>query len=167
MKRFIAISHILASSLSKIENSSMRNISSLATIIGSFVAVATLVNGFWQYRRKIHLEIFRAYADRYNAILTPDIYEKWIRAIEGRHEDWEELRPTMIRYLNLVWEEFYLAKGGLIPARLWQLWLPEISRVLSSEYARSIAKTHEFHFPAEFDCRTKSLRSRITPVHSA
>jgi hypothetical protein len=37
------------------------------------------------------------YADRYNAILTPDIYEKWVGAIKGDRDHWIELNSTMIR----------------------------------------------------------------------
>jgi len=127
----------------------MDGITTITTIVGSVVAVATFVNAVWQYRRKVHLEIFRTYADRYNAILTPDIYEKWICALKGHRDNWNELNPTMIRYLNLIWEECYLSRDGVIPGRLWQLWLPEIRRVLSSEFAKSVLSTHDFHFPTE------------------
>lgn len=127
----------------------MDRVTALTTIVGGLVAVATFVNAVRQYRRKVHLEIFRTYADRYNAILTPDIYEEWVGAIKGDRDRWIELNPTMIRYLNLIWEEYYLSRDGLIPGRLWQLWLPEISRVLSSEFARSVAKAYDFHFQTE------------------
>jgi hypothetical protein len=132
----------------------MDRVTTITTIIGSVVAVATFANAVWQYRRKVHLEIFRTYADRYNAILTPDIYDKWVSAIKGDHSHWTELNPTMIRYLNLIWEEFYLSRDGVIPSRLWRLWVPEINRVLSSEFARSVLETHDFHFPAKLTCRT-------------
>jgi hypothetical protein len=127
----------------------MDDATALTTIVGSLIAVATFANAAWQYRRKVHLEIFRTYADRYNAILTPDICEKWVGALKGDRDHWTELNPTMIRYLNLIWEEFYLSRDGVIPGRLWQLWLPEIRRVLSSEFAKSVLEAHDFHFPAE------------------
>ena len=97
----------------------MDKVTTLATVVGSLVAVATFVNAVRQYRRKVHLEIFRMYADRYNQILTPDIYEKWVVAIKGNRGHWIELNPTMIRYLNLIWEEYYLSRDKLIPHRLW------------------------------------------------
>ena len=127
----------------------MQDVTALATTVGSMVAAGTLTNAVWQYRRKTHLEIFRIYADRYNAILTPDIYEKWVRAVSGERELWAELNPTLIRYLNLVWEEAYLSKSGAIPRRLWKIWLPEITHVLSSEFVRNAATTYDFHFPVE------------------
>jgi hypothetical protein len=127
----------------------MNWVTTIATIVGSAVAVATFVNAVIQYRRKIHMEIFRTYADRYNAIITPEIYEKWLAAVKGNQSYWTELNPTMIRYLNLIWEEFFLSRDKVIPGRLWRLWLPEVNRVLASEFARSVLETHNFHFPAD------------------
>lgn len=127
----------------------MQDVTAFATIAGSMAAVATLANAVWQYQRKTHLEIFRIYADKYNEILKPDIYKKWVRAVSGERELWEELNPTLIRYLNLVWEEAYLSKSRAIPRRLWKIWLPEITHVLSSEFVRNAATTYDFHFPVE------------------
>jgi hypothetical protein len=125
----------------------MDKITLLTAMVGSVVAVGTLANAVWQYRRKVHLEIFRTYADKYNAILPPHVYGKWVRALNGDRELWEELNPTMIQYLNLVWEESYMSLDGAIPGRLWRIWLPEITVVLSSDFARHAAKTYGFHFP--------------------
>jgi hypothetical protein len=127
----------------------MDTVTTVTTIVGSTIAVASFANAVWQYRRKIHLEVFRTYTDRYNAVLTPDIYDKWKAALEGNQQHWRELTPIMIRYLNLIWEEFFLSQDKVIHRRLWQLWLPGISRVLSSEFARTVQKAYEFHFPAD------------------
>jgi hypothetical protein len=127
----------------------MDKLTGLTTIIGSIIAVGTLANAVWQYRRKVHLEIFRTYADKYNAILPPEIYEKWVRALKGDRELWAELNPTLIRYLNLIWEESYLAQDGAIPRRLWRIWLPEITEVLSSDFVKNAARMYHFHFPVE------------------
>jgi hypothetical protein len=101
------------------------------------------------------------YPDRYNAILTPDIYEKWVGAIKGNLDHWIELNSTMIRYLNLIWEEYYLSRDGLIPKRLLQLWLPEMDRVLSSEFAKSVAKAYDFHFQDELTSGSKWDRGPV------
>ena len=139
----------------------MDEITTVTTVVGSAVAVATFANAVWQYRRKVHLEIFRTYADRYNAILTPSVYEKWLAALQGERDHWTELQPTMIQYLNLIWEEFFLSRDGVIPRRLWRLWVPEIKRVLSSEFARAVLEDYEFHFPHELtDSSAASSRLR-------
>jgi hypothetical protein len=53
--------------------------------------------------------------NKYNAIFPPDVYGKWVRALNGDRELWVELNPTMIQYLNLVWEESYLSLDGRYP----------------------------------------------------
>jgi hypothetical protein len=130
----------------------MDRITSITTIAGSAITVATFANAVWQYRRKVHLEIFRTYADRYNAVITSDIYGKWLAALKGNQDYWIDLTPTMINYLNLIWEEFFLLRDGVIHRRLWRLWLPEIRRVLSSEFAWTVLRTYDFHFPPELTC---------------
>lgn len=127
----------------------MEPLKTITAMIGTIVALATFANAAWQFRRKVHLEIFRKYADKYNEILTPAIYEKWLGAIQGDRSHWSELTPTMIMYLNLVWEERFLVADGAIPKRLWNLWLPEIERVISSEFARVVLENYDFHFPSE------------------
>lgn len=111
------------------------------------IGMATLANVVWEYRRKLHLEIFRTYADKYNSILTPEIYGKWQAALKGDQQHWTELNFTMIKYLNLIWEEFYLSRERVIPRRLWRIWLPEIDRVLATEFAKTMMKANDFHFP--------------------
>ena len=49
----------------------MNKITIVTSMVGTVIGVGTLATGVWQYRRKIHLEIFRTYADRYNAIHFP------------------------------------------------------------------------------------------------
>ena len=77
-------------------------ITSMVAIITSIVAVVGFLFGVYQYRRNLQLSAFRVYADKYNSILTPDIYEKWSEALRGDKENWKELTPTMIAYLNCV-----------------------------------------------------------------
>lgn len=127
----------------------MDSVATFTAIVGTAIGLATLGNAAWQYRRKVHLEIFRTYADMYNAIITPEIYTKWQAALNGEQQYWTELNPTMINYLNLIWEELFLSREGVINRHLWQLWLPEIRRVFSSDFAKTVQKANDFHFPRD------------------
>ena len=84
----------------------MEMIPAVTAVVGRLVAVGTLTNAVRQYRRKVHLEIFRVYAYRYNAIVTPNIYQKWERALQGDREQWPDVAPTMLQYLNLCGRNF-------------------------------------------------------------
>ncbi len=119
----------------------------ITTIISTSIAVAAFVVGIFQYRRFVHIDIFRKYADKYNSIITPDIYDKWQSALAGNQDCWAELTPVMIQYLNLIWEEFFLLQGRIMPRHLWQLWLPEIQRVVRTDFAKQTIAKYDFHFP--------------------
>ena len=122
-------------------------LATISTILGTIIAVATFWYGYWQYKRSVNIEIFRTYADKYNEIITAEIYDKWETALSGEKDDWKELTPTMIKYLNLIWEEFYLHESKMMPQYLWRLWLPEIKRILATEFARETIAKYRFHFP--------------------
>lgn len=132
----------------------------ITTIVGTIIAVAALVTGIYQYRRTVHLDIFREYADKYNSIITPDMYDKWHAAIAGQKDSWEELTPTMIQYLNLIWEEFFLLETRILPRSLWSAWLPGIMLVLDSEFAKVTIDKYQPHFPSDLTSRSRILGAR-------
>lgn len=123
-------------------------ITSITTVLGSIIAIATFWSGVHQYRQKLQLETFRLYSDKYNEIITPNIAIKWQYAIRSTDPDgtWHELEPVMIKYLNLTWEEMYLVKKGIIDKKLWQIWKSEIDQVLRSAFAQSIINHCHYTF---------------------
>jgi hypothetical protein len=70
-------------------------------------------------------------------------------SLAGNQEDWAELTPVMIQYLNLIWKEFFLLRGRIMPRHLWQLWLPEIKRVVGTDFAKQTIAKYDFHFPSD------------------
>jgi hypothetical protein len=119
------------------------------TIISSIVGVVEFLFAVYQYRRNVQLSTFRLYADKYNSILTPDIYDKWSKALCGDKENWKELTPTMIAYLNLVWEEVYLVRNGIISRVLWRIWKQELRTTINADFAKHIIKQYHYHFPLD------------------
>ena len=120
-------------------------LTTIASLIGTIIAVTAFVVGIWQYRRSVNIEIFRTYADKYNEIITAENYDNWQAALAGEKDFWAELTPTIIKYLNLIWEEFYLYDSGIMPPYLWRLWLPEIKNTLATEFAIETIDKYEFH----------------------
>jgi hypothetical protein len=125
------------------------SITNLVVVLGVAIAVTSIAIGVYQYRRTVHRDIFRVYADKYNSILQPEIYPLWQKALAGDRTHWERLTPVMLAYLNLIWEECYLVSDGVIPNRLWDFWRPEIQKVLSTDFARHVIKNCDFHFPED------------------
>jgi len=68
----------------------------------------------------------------------------------------------MIAYLNLIWEEQFLAKERTIPRRLWRLWEPEIRKVLCSDFAMAVMQEYDFHFPDSITCDRKRMVSQFS-----
>jgi hypothetical protein len=124
-------------------------LTTLTAVISCIVGVGGFVFGLYQYRRKLQLDAFRVYADKYNSILTPAIYEKWSRALCGDEEKWEELTPTMIAYLNLIWEEAYLVRYRVISKTLWRIWEKEIRKNINTAFAKHIIEKYKYHFPPD------------------
>ena len=58
---------------------------------------------------------------------------------------WAELTPTMIKYLNLICEEFYLYDSGIMPPYLWRFWSPDLKSTLATEFAIETIDKYEFH----------------------
>jgi hypothetical protein len=125
----------------------MISITNLVTVLGVAIGATSIAIAVYQYRRTVHRDIFRVYADKYDSILQPEIYPLWQEALAGDDKHWERLTPVMIAYLNLIWEECYLVSDGVIPNQLWDLWWPEIQKVLCSDFARQIIRNCDFHFP--------------------
>lgn len=46
--------------------------------------------------------------------------------------DQEEVRISVLKYLNMTSEEYYLHKEGYLDDKVWEIWLPEIRRTLRS-----------------------------------
>ena|ERR1700693_82101 len=131
------------------------SITNLVAVLGVAIGATSIAIAVYQYRRTVHRDIFRVYADKYDSILQPEIYPLWQKALAGDQTHWERLRPVMIAYLNLIWEECYLVGDSVIPNRLWELWRPEIQKVLSSDFARQIMNACDFHFPEDLTCGSR------------
>ena len=61
-------------------------VATITAVIGTTIAVITFIVGVFQYRRTVHMNIFRTYADKYNSIVTADIYDKWQSALNGTQD---------------------------------------------------------------------------------
>jgi hypothetical protein len=142
-------------------------LTTLTTIVSSIVAVGAFIFGVYQYRRNLQLSAFRVYADKYNSILKPDIYEKWSSALHGHKENWEELAPTMIAYLNLVWEEMYLVEHGVISKVLWRIWEPEIQEIINTPFASHVIEKYHYQLPRDLLDKPRSRSCRAKVVKTA
>ena len=138
------------------------SITNFVAVLAVAIGATSIAIAVYQYRRSVHRDIFRVYADKYDSILQPEIYPLWQQALAGDDKHWERLTPVMIAYLNLIWEESYLVSDGVIPNQLWDLWRPEVQKVLRTDFARQIIKNCDFHFPEDLTSGSPLGLARIT-----
>lgn len=122
--------------------------------------------GVWQYFHSKSLDVFDRYCEKYNNIVTPDIIEDWQKALSlwplpvdspGDRATAQRLEQTMVAYLNLVWEEFYLHDEKLIRKGTWKAWRSGIDETINTKFAKSILKKYRRHF-SEFDPNSENHR---------
>jgi len=65
----------------------------LIAVLAVAVSAASIAIAVYQYRRTVHRDIFRVYADKYDAILQPEIYRVIPKQL------WELWRPEIQRVL--------------------------------------------------------------------
>jgi len=120
-------------------------IENLIAILGLIGGAISLFVSVGQYVKSKQIEIFSTYVEKYNAIVKPEIYDKWYEAVFRDNEEyWEELKPVMIAYLNLVWEEVHLREKDLISSQTWKIWKKEILRIIRSRFAREILGRYKY-----------------------
>src|SRR6266498_3997145 len=96
----------------------------VATAISTLAAVASVWLAVRIYRRQINAQVFMSYTQRYETIMSgvPD------NAFRARFNMGDALPPqsaalslSVLRYLNLCSEEYYLCKTGHLDRSLWAI----------------------------------------------
>jgi hypothetical protein len=105
---------------------------------GLFAGWALWQNG-QNNRAQANIQAFLAYTERFEKVmgaLPTEACQARFDLNQTLPPESEELTGTVLRYLNLTSEEFYLWKRGYLDTRLWQIWEQEIQRMLRSPLFR-------------------------------
>jgi hypothetical protein len=128
-------------------------------ILTPFGCLAAFFWGVWQYFHSKSLDVFDRYCEKYNRIVTPEIWDDWTKALKqwplddktpGNKVLIQQLERAMLAYLNLVWEEFYLHDEGLIRKGAWKAWRSCIDKTIHTDFACSVLMKYCNHF-SEFN----------------
>jgi hypothetical protein len=107
----------------------------IGTLISAVAGILTLFIGIRIYKRQTNTQIFLEYTKRYNEIMEsfPPEARPARLSLEGKMPDHSEgLSISILRYLNLCSEEYYLCKRGYLSKELWEIWEDELKRTLNS-----------------------------------
>jgi len=107
----------------------------IGTLVSVVVGICSLIFGAMIYKRQSNAQIFLEYTRRYESIMesfpTNSIFTRLNSEGEPPEEN-EKLTLSVLKYLNLCSEEFYLCKRKYLSQDVWQIWEGELKRTLSS-----------------------------------
>ena len=96
-----------------------------ATLVSSVAAFVSIWIAIRVYRRQMNAQLFVAYTQRYEEIISGFPAEAR-RCLLGSAPELlqrsEALTLAVLRYLNLCSEEFYLFQTGHLHGDLWRIW---------------------------------------------
>ncbi len=110
----------------------------LAVAGGLWAVVMALVGGIWAvrtYRGQMNAQLFLSFTERYSEILrdAPAGFRDWCLDLsDALAVDDELVRASIVRYLNLCSEEWFLAKRGYLDRAIWEVWWSEMVRKMST-----------------------------------
>jgi hypothetical protein len=103
-------------------------------LLATFTAVSIVV-GIFLYRRQCNVQVFLEYTKRYAEIMNMFPNEDRKARLDPFGEpppESDELSLSVLRYLNLCSEEFYLCKTKYLSNQVWRIWEAELRRTLCS-----------------------------------
>ncbi|HEU0077543.1 MAG TPA: hypothetical protein VFQ76_07845, partial [Longimicrobiaceae bacterium] len=107
----------------------------IATCVAGLVAVFGIPFGILIYRRQMNAQLFITFTQRYEEIMSnfpDDGYKTRFCLVGELPPPSAALTTSVLRYLNLCSEEFYLWKNRLIDGKLWRIWQTELERAIRS-----------------------------------
>ena len=107
----------------------------IGTLISAVAGILTLFIGIRIYKRQTNTQIFLEYTKRYNEIMEsfpPEARPARLSLEDKMPDQSEGLSISILRYLNLCSEEYYLCERGYLSKELWGIWEDELKRTLNS-----------------------------------
>ena len=114
-----------------------------------------LVWGIYIYKKQSNIQIFLEYTKRYSEIMDgfpKDARIYRVNSSELLPEESTDLTLSVLKYLNLSSEEFYLMRNHQLSKRIWRIWEDELIRTIKSNLIRRewTKIKHEFESYKEF-----------------
>jgi hypothetical protein len=144
-------------------------ISSLLTALGGilwvYVAVVT-------YRGQMYAQVFLDCNARYEAIMAsfPRDAIKWrLNIKEDLPPPSVDLTLSVMKYLNLSAEEYYLYRTGYVHKNVWNVWRKEMERTIRSPLIRrewSLIEKEFVEFPEFKSLVEELLNKNVTSLNA-
>ena len=117
----------------------MFDINTILTVVSILVAVAAFLGGLiWSvksFRNQMSAQLFLEFTKRFEDLMESFPKNAWSARLNSEGvppRKSKELSLSVLRYLNLCSEEYYLYKKGLLDKRIWKIWEKELARTLQT-----------------------------------
>jgi|GEM_PF-5879723 len=100
----------------------------LAAVLGVVVAV-------WSHRKATYAQIVVHYSERFERLLDELLHAMHV-AREEPYEDPSKVPLPFVKYFNLTYEEWYMARKRYFPRGLWKLWIEDITVLVQEPVVR-------------------------------
>jgi hypothetical protein len=107
----------------------------ILTVLSVLAAVGTLYWGVKSYRNQMNAQLFLEFTKRFEEVMQSFPKNTWPSRldIEGKPPAKSKaLSLSVLRYLNLCSEEYYLYKKGWLHKEIWEIWEGELIRTLQT-----------------------------------
>lgn len=109
------------------------------TPVSILIAAFSLFFGVYIYRKQTNIQIFLEYTQRYESIMDSfpaDARFYRMNTDKKLPEEGLELTSSVLKYLNLCSEEYYLRETRQLSKKIWNIWKEELERTLRSNLVR-------------------------------
>lgn len=110
-------------------------IDTIITVVSIAVAVATFIWGVKSYKDQMNAQLFLEFTRRFEEIMQSFPEDAWAARLnlqETTPESSKKLSLSVLKYMNLCSEEYYLYKKGWLNASIWRIWEAELMRTLQT-----------------------------------
>lgn len=120
------------------------------TLLSIVVGIITFFWGVKSYNRQMNTQVFLTYTQRFEQIMESFPKDAWVVRLDldKLPEPSPELSKSVLKYLNLCSEEYYLLQENLLAKKIWKIWEDELKRTLASPLFVREWKT----LAQEFEC---------------
>ncbi len=111
-------------------------ITTLISVVVGFVSLISTINNF---RRQTNVQILMKYTERYEHILDqfpPDALSTRFDSTSLPPPPSPRLTLSVLKYLNLCSEEFYLWRKHYLSEDIWNIWESDLKRMIGSPLLR-------------------------------
>ena len=121
-------------------------VSTCAIVIGSLCAILAYFRGLKTHRQSLNAQVFLNLTQRHASLIDFRRLEADFRL----NDHWQgdlETAAAIREYFDLLAHEFALVDLGILDQRVWDIWQPDIKRIVNTQLVAEVwhARTRHLH----------------------